>query len=163
MGPVEDIAELYRSLSKPLEELVRIDVRSAPDPVIEDACQFAWDRLVRHHAHVRRESALPWLVRIAVHEAFKLLCRERRFLSLDQSLELVGEAAVAGESPAADELFERRERLAAVSQLPERQQRLVWLHALGLNYVEIAMRSGCTTRTVERQVLRARRALRAAA
>lgn len=163
MGPVEDIAELYRSLSKPLEELVRIDVRCAPDPVVEDACQFAWDRLIRHHARVRPESALPWLVRIAVHEAFKLLGRERRFLSLDQSLELVGEAAVVGESPGADELFERRERLDAVSQLPERQQRLVWLQALGWNYVEIAMRTGCTTRAVERHVLRARRALRAAA
>jgi RNA polymerase sigma factor (sigma-70 family) len=163
MSPAEDLTELYRSLSKPLEELVRIDVRRAPDPVVEDACQFAWDRLIRHRARVRRESALPWLVRTAVHEAFKLLGRERRFLSLDESFELRGEAAVVGESQAPDALLERCERLKAVGELPERQQRLVWLHALGLNYVEIAMYSGCTTRTVERQLLRARRTLRATA
>jgi RNA polymerase sigma factor (sigma-70 family) len=163
MSPVEEIGELYRSLSKPLEELVRIDVGRAPDPVVEDACQFAWDRLIRHHARVRLEWALPWLVTTAVHEAFKLLGRERRFLSLDESLERAGDAAVAEVSPAADEVFARRERLEAVSELPERQQRLLWLHALGLNYVEIATHCGCTTRTVERQVLRARRALRTAA
>ena len=68
-----------------------------------------------------------------------------------------------GESPPADELTERRERLHAVSELPERQQKLLWLHALGLNYVEMAMQTGCTTRTVERQLVRARRALREAA
>ena len=39
------LVELYGQLSKRLERIVRRDVR-APDPVIEDACQFAWaDRL----------------------------------------------------------------------------------------------------------------------
>lgn len=151
---MEEIADLYRSLSRRLEDIVRLDVQQAPDPVVEDACQFAWDRLMHLHARVRRETALPWLARTAVHEAFKLLGRERRCVSLDAVSEL--------ESPSADELIERRERLEAVRRLPARQQRLVWLHALGLNYVEIAVSTGCTTRTVERQLLRARRTLRAA-
>lgn len=163
MNESGEVAELYRSLSKRLEEIVRRDVSGAPDPVVEDACQFAWDQLVHHRARVKRATAHAWLARTAVREARRLLGRERRFVSLDAAVELAGDAAFAAESPAPDELTERRERLQAVSALPERQRRLVWLHALGLNYVEMAMQTGCTTRTVERQLLRARRALRTAA
>ena len=36
------------------------------------------------------------------------------------------------------------------------------LHAAGLSYAEIAAREGCTPRTVERQLLRARRTVREA-
>jgi DNA-directed RNA polymerase specialized sigma24 family protein len=43
------------------------------------------------------------------------------------------------------------------------KQRLLWLHALGLTYAEIALYAGCTPRTVERQLLRAKRAMRARA
>jgi RNA polymerase sigma factor (sigma-70 family) len=58
---------------------------------------------------------------------------------------------------------EERQRLVDLDRLPERQQRLVWLQGLGLSYVEMAEREGCTTRTVERQLLRARRTMRATA
>jgi RNA polymerase sigma factor (sigma-70 family) len=158
-----EVAELYRSASERLEASVRNYVREASDQVVEDACQFAWDQLVHHRARVRRETALAWLARTAIREARRLVGLERRFISLDAVLELAGDAAVPGESPAADELSERRERLQSVGALPERQRRLVWLHAVGLKYVEVAAQTGDTTRTVERQLLRARRALRAAA
>ena len=59
------------------------------------------------------------------------------------------------------ELVERRERLREVQRLPERQQRVVWLHAIGLSYAEIALTEGCTRRTVDRQLLRARQVLSA--
>jgi hypothetical protein len=52
-----DVGDLYRALAPRLEQIVRLDVR-APDPVIEDACQFAWSRLVYHSHRVRRETAL---------------------------------------------------------------------------------------------------------
>jgi RNA polymerase sigma factor (sigma-70 family) len=70
---------------------------------------------------------------------------------------------VVGEVPAAHEVTERRERLRAVGALPERQQRVIWLRALGLNYAEMATQLGCTRRTVDRQLFEARRALREAA
>ena len=60
----------------------------------------------------------------------------------------------------AEERFDLRERLEGVHRLPERQQRLVWLHAFGLSYAEMAAHEGCTPRTVDRQLLRARAALR---
>lgn len=159
---VADVAELYRAWSGQLQQIVRIDVR-APDAVIEDACQFAWSRLLHHPHRVRPETALAWLARTAVHEAFKLLRRDRRELSLDLELEQAGAPAARLEASSPDELVEHRERLAHIGQLPRRQQRLLWLHALGLSYAEMALHEGCTARTVERQLLRARHEIRAAA
>jgi RNA polymerase sigma factor (sigma-70 family) len=161
-APIEralPVAELYRELSKRLEEIVRFEVR-APESVVEEACQFAWGRLMDHRHRVRRESALSWLARTAVREAVRLRRRDGRCLPLEATLEGEADAVTL---PGPDEWFERRERLASIRQLPERQQRMLWLHALGLTYVEIARQTGYTTRTVERQLLRARRAARQAA
>lgn len=163
MGESGEIVELYRAVSGRLEEIVRRMVRRAPDPVVEDACQFAWDQLVHHRTRIRRETALAWLAMTAIREARRLVDHEQHFMSLDAVLELAGDAALRDESPSAAELSERRERIQAVSRLPERQRRLVWLYAVGLSYVEMATQTGSTTRTVERQLSRARRALREAA
>jgi DNA-directed RNA polymerase specialized sigma24 family protein len=57
---------------------------------------------------------------------------------------------------------EQRERLAELRALPRRQQQMLWMHAFGLSYREIAVETKCTERTVERQLLRAKRAVRAA-
>src|SRR5690348_14955444 len=83
---VGDVGELYGLLARRLEQIVRLDVR-APDVVIEDACQFAWSRLLHHHDRVHRETVMSWLVRTAVHEALKLLRRGRRELSLESESE----------------------------------------------------------------------------
>ena len=150
-----DVGELYGLLARRLEQLVRLDVR-APDVVIEDACQTAWSRLLRYRDRVQRESVMSWLLRTAVREALKLSRRDRRELPLEATTEETIPRAQA--TPA--QLIECRERLAELGRLPERQQRAVWLHAFGLNYGEIAMYEGCTARTVERQLLRARQAIR---
>jgi RNA polymerase sigma factor (sigma-70 family) len=149
---VGDVGELYGLLSARLEQIVRLDVR-APDVVIEDACQFAWGRLLNHRHRVHHDTVLSWLARTAVHEAFKLLRRHRREVSLEAAAEEPGPATPV-------ELSERRERLAELSRLSDRQQRALWLHAFGLSYTEIARHEGCTTRTVERQLLRARGRIR---
>lgn len=159
--PALPVAELYRDLSERLEQIVRFDVR-APESVVEEACQFAWGRLVDHRHRVRRETALSWLARTAAREALKLHARAGRCVSLDTALD----ADRAAEMPTLagpDELLERRERLASIRRLPARQQQMLWLHALGLTYAEIGRHTGCTTRTVERQLLRAKRALRESA
>lgn len=160
-GPALPVAELYRDLSERLEQIVRFDVR-APESVVEEACQFAWGRLVDHRHRVRREGALSWLARTAVREALKLHARAGRCVSLDVALD-GDRAAEMPTLPGPDELFERRERLASIGRLPARQQQMLWLHALGLTYAEIGRHTGCTTRTVERQLMRAKRTLREAA
>lgn len=154
-----EVGELYGALAWRLEQLVRLDVR-APDVVIEDACQFAWSRLLHHRQRVRTDTVMPWLTRTAVREAFKLLRRAGRELSLEAEIDQAGEQACPPAPGTPQELVEQRERLAEIARLPERQQRVLWLHALGLSYAEIAGHEGCTLRTVERQLLRAKRGIR---
>ncbi len=154
-----DVGELYGALADRLEQIVRLDVR-ASDAVIEDACQVAWVRLLHHRQRVHRDTVMAWLARTAVHEAFRLLRRARRELPLDAWLGDDAESALAVAPVTTEELFERQERIREVRSLPERQQRVVWLHALGLSYTEMAAHEGCTRRTVDRQLLRARRAIR---
>ena len=156
---VGDVGELYRELARRLEHVVRLDIR-APDAVIEDACQFAWSRLLLHRDRVCRDAVMSWLARTAVHEAFKLLRRDRRELPLEVLAD--GAVPMLASNPAAPphELVERRDKLDQLRLLPERQQRVLWLQAFGLDYGEIAAHEGCTTRTVERQLLRARHRVR---
>jgi RNA polymerase sigma factor (sigma-70 family) len=150
-----DVGELYGLLARRLEQLVQRDVR-APEAVIEDACQIAWSRLLRHRDRVQRETVMGWLLRTAVREALRLSRRDRRELPLEATDQ--EELQRTQSSPV--HLVECRERIAELGRLPERQQRAVWLHAIGLNYGEIAEYEGCTARTVERQLLRARQAIR---
>jgi RNA polymerase sigma factor (sigma-70 family) len=158
---LEDVAELYAAQAARVRCLVSAGVR-APEAVVEDACQFAWSRLILHRARVRPETATAWVVRTAIHEAFKLTRRRGRDLSLDALTEEAGElgepSAVATSGPL-EELVEHRARLESLRILPERQQRLVWLQGLGLSYAEMAGQTGDSRRTVERQLLRAKQAL----
>jgi RNA polymerase sigma factor (sigma-70 family) len=156
---IDAVSDLYATLSARLERIVRLDVR-APDAVIEDACQFAWIRLIHHRQRVRSDAALSWLARTAVREAFKLSRREQRELSLDALLETTN-TVLPAPGPSPQELVEQLELLDSVALLPERQRRFLWLHAVGLSYSEMAVHEDCTRRTVERQLLRARTAVRA--
>jgi len=160
---VADVGALYRVLAPRLEQTVRHQVR-APVAVVEDACQFAWYRLVCHAHRVEQETALAWLVTTAVHEALKLTRRDQRELSLDEQVDRHGELNVPANVPGPHERAEWREQLELLRRLPLRQQRLLWLQAAGLSYGEIAARQpGLTERTVERQIHRGRSRLRSAA
>jgi RNA polymerase sigma factor (sigma-70 family) len=157
VGSLDEVAELFAEQASRVRRLVRAGVR-APEPLVEDACQLAWVRLFQHRARVRRDTAIAWLVRTAIHEALKQMHRVGRELSLDALAEEAGEDPPS--TPALlDDLIEQRARLEAIRILPERQQRLVWLQGLGLTYTEMAGQTGTTRRTVERQLLRAKRTL----
>jgi RNA polymerase sigma factor (sigma-70 family) len=159
VGGITDVAELYEDRAGQVRRLVRHEVR-APEPVIEDACQFAWSRLVHHRDRVHRDTAVAWLVSTAIREAFKLIRRGNRDLSLEGLLDQGGDVPGAAAALTPEEIVEHRARLEALRSLPERQRRLVWLQGIGLSYAEMADHTGATERTVERQLLRARRKLR---
>ena len=157
----DDVGELYVELGRRLEQIVRRDVR-APAPLIEDACQFAWWRLLVHAHRVQRNAALSWLAKTAVHEALKLIRREERDLSLDARLEGGGEASLFGRSPGPDEVAEQGEQVELLRVLPARQRMVLVLQAAGFSYEETAASLGMSRRTVERQIMRGRQELRAA-
>ncbi len=153
------MGELYRLFSGRLLRIVRNGVR-APEPVIEDACQFAWSRLVHQPDRVEPHAAPGWLIATAVHEALKWVRRTGQEASLETMLEEGFDFASSPGDRSPESFAEGRDRLRGLASLSERQQRLLWLYGLGLTYDEIARGQGCTTRTVERQIQRARTVLR---
>jgi RNA polymerase sigma factor (sigma-70 family) len=161
-GDVIDVAALYPAWARRLEALVASRV-PAPAAVIEDACQVAWGRLLRHRHRVPREKALSWLTTTAVRATLRALEHQQRDLSLDNPAHSATVLELPTRRPGPERLTELREQLAEIRVLPVRQQRIVWLHGLGFDYAEIAGQTGDTTRTVQRQLLRARQTLRSAA
>ncbi len=169
-APGIDVAALYASFHRRLELTVRAGI-CAPDVVIEDACQFAWSGLVRHGAGIQPAAALAWLITTARREALRMLRRHTSELSLDELFAAEPGHAVAaadrsvawavGTTPSVEELCELRERLSALGQLPLRERRILWLRVAGLSHDEIAARTGETARSVERQLVRGRRRVRA--
>lgn len=158
MAPDEDLAGLYADLKAPLERIV-VASTGAPLPIVEDACQFAWSQLVKWQETVSLEHVLGWLVRTATRDGVRRVRAVARELSLESAVETGDPCLLELSAPGPEELFEHRERLDAVRGLPERQQRLVWLRGLGLSPAEAAAHERCTPRTVERQLIRARRSL----
>ncbi len=158
---LEAVAELYEAHARRVRRLVHLRV-TAPDALVEDACQIAWSRLVSHRARVRGETAEHWVLTVAVHEALRLIARQRRDVSL-QALDAEEPSAALRAPDLLDEIADSRARLLTLRGLPERQQRLLWLQGLGFSYTEIAERTGDSQRTVERQLHRARRTLAATA
>jgi RNA polymerase sigma factor (sigma-70 family) len=150
----DELGELFRANAEQLRQIVRFSIR-APDAVIDDACQVAWTRLISRREGVRGETALAWLATTASREALKLLRRSWREMPLEQ---LVERHQIALSVP--EQTIEFWDRLDKLRSLPRRQQRLVWLQGLGLSYSEMAGYTGDSERTIERQILRARRALR---
>jgi RNA polymerase sigma factor (sigma-70 family) len=121
--------------------------------VVEDACQVAWTALICRSERVDPERASGWLVRTAIREALRLMRIADREDSLVRELEVPTDLGP-------EELAWRRAQVQSLRLLSVRQQRLVWLRALGLSYEEMASYERCTKRTVHRQLERARRRLR---
>jgi RNA polymerase sigma factor (sigma-70 family) len=156
LGQIGEVAELYARSAGLVRGQVRSEV-TAPDAVIDDACQFAWIRLLHHRHRVCRDRAVSWLITTALHEVFKLVRRDSHDLSLEQLMEETGDLRLNRTAPAPDEAVRARLRLELLRELPERQERLIWLQGLGFNYPEMAAETDMTVRTVERQLTKARR------
>ena len=153
-----DVGELYVELARRLEQIVRREV-SASGTLIEDACQFAWWRLVVHAHRVERRAALSWLATTAIREALKLIRREERDVSLDARLE---GADISSRWPGPDQIAEQSAQLELLHALPMRQRMVLVLQVAGFSYEETAASLGMSRRTVERQIMRGRQELRAA-
>jgi RNA polymerase sigma factor (sigma-70 family) len=154
-----EVEGLYRDHSAQLRRVVRFSIR-ASEATVEDACQSAWARLVGHRERVQAAAALAWVERTAVREAARLVSRERRTPSHDRLIEEDAGGEVGPRAPSVEAQVMHRLRLESIGELPLRQRRLLWLAGLGFEYSEMAAREGCTWRTVDRQLVRGRRALR---
>jgi RNA polymerase sigma factor (sigma-70 family) len=158
LGQIGEVAELYARSAGLVRGQVCSEV-TASEAVIDDACQFAWIRLLHHHHRVGRDRAVSWLITTALHEVFKLVRRDGHDLSLEELIEDTGDLRINRTAPPPAETVGARLRLELLRELPERQERLIWLQGLGFNYPEMATEADMTVRTVERQLMKARRTL----
>jgi DNA-directed RNA polymerase specialized sigma24 family protein len=152
------LADLYADLAPQLERIVNANVR-APGTLLEEACQTAWTWLVAERDSLTPGTELGWLATTATREALRLVRAQRRDLSLEQEQETEGQLLELVFEPGPERVVEMRERLAEVRQLPLRQQRLVMLQGFGYRYSEILAVTGDSCRTIDRQLVRARRQL----
>jgi RNA polymerase sigma factor (sigma-70 family) len=153
-----NLADLYAELAPQLERIVNANVR-APGTVVEEACQTAWAWLVADRDSLAPGTELGWLATTATREALRLVRTQRRDLSLECEREVDGELLELAFEQGPERVVEARERLAEIRQLPPRQQRLVMLQAFGYRYAEISAVTGDSCRTIDRQLVRARRRL----
>jgi RNA polymerase sigma factor (sigma-70 family) len=157
----EQLARFYLAEHARLQRIV---AREVPAHAVEDACHTAWTVLLRRPDIPLDGRGVAWLRKVALTTGRRTAIRPREqpaggFLpDPEHPGELPEPPAPGGEL--ADRAIERLHHRAELAALPARQRRLLALHAIGLSYAEIAAREGCTPRTVERQLLRARRALR---
>jgi RNA polymerase sigma factor (sigma-70 family) len=155
-----DEAELYQRHHAALVRAVS-RVVDAPRELIEDACQDAWDILLRRQPD--RSSIFAWLRVVAIHEAYRL----SRSTSSDARLEDLGaadgwEALIPG-IWSLDETIEARAALRLVAQLPEREREDLALLIAGFSYREIAeMTGGRTFTNVSKRLAKARARVRLA-
>ena len=159
-----DEASLYREHAAALYRIVRSAVRG-PDELVEDACQTAWLILLRRQPG--RHSVLPWLITVAIREAYRLSRRERRDVRLE---DLVGVDGCADEADGWESLIpapatleqsvEARTALETLAGLPPRQRRYMTLFVAGYRYREIVAICGVTYTNVNKHLVKGRARLR---
>jgi RNA polymerase sigma factor (sigma-70 family) len=155
-----DEEDLYRTHHRRLLRLIAADVTARPQ-VIEDACAFAWAELLARQPE--RTSIVGWLRLVARREAIRQAQRDRQTLSLsglgaDDPYPKRQPLSAPRGSP--HDHAEALDALALVAALPVRKRAFLALKLSGHTYDEIASELGVSGRTVDRQLVRARRAVR---
>lgn len=145
-----DFDSLFRQL---YPALLRYLQRLTGDPdQADDLAQEAFTRLLRHPLPERE--AKPWLFTVAtnlVRDAARKSTRRERLLVAHYSMPQSG--------PGADELLERKERVAevrsALAQLKPRDQQLLLMREEGFTYEEMAQAVGVSPTSVGTLLARA--------
>ena len=156
----DQIAEFYAGNAPDLLRSVRRAI-SGSDALVEDACQQAWCQLLRHDEVTLDRNGFSWLYVVACRSAFRMSDRMRREPACGEPSELPAAPGRHHDGRQdADRRLEHDHRTGLLAQLPGRQRTLLALQAAGFTYEEISTLTGDTIRTVERQLLRAKRTLR---
>jgi RNA polymerase sigma factor (sigma-70 family) len=149
---VTSLEELYRTHAGRVRRAVHGAVRGVGADMVEDACQDAWPEMIRNLDRIQAgedRQLYAYVVTTAIRRGRKLARRERRTTAMEAELPNgldVAERVVVHE-------------WLQLARASERQRRMLWLHALGFSYAEIAQATGGSTRTVDRQLQRGRRRL----
>lgn len=156
-----DEADLYSTLHRELQRVVSRHV-SGPHELIEDACQFAWLKLL--DSQPDRNSVFGWLYVVALHEAYRLSTIERRDARLERLRPDDGSwDDVIADPRTVEGAHDALEALRTLAALPERQRIDFALKVAGYSYEEIRARTpGRTATNVSKSLVKARARLRLA-
>ena len=145
-----DEAELFERYHRRLVNATARRVNTSRDN-IEEAAAFAWAALLSHE--VRRDTVFGWLKEVARREAIRLDGIERGNVSLDASPAPEQLAPATGNPAVTPDRW--NEAMARLRRLPERERRMVALHAFGWRYDDIAEELGVSYTLVNRLLTRA--------
>jgi RNA polymerase sigma factor (sigma-70 family) len=148
-------AELFAQHARRLHTVVSAIVRTSAANV-DDACGFAWLQLVSHRPPA--SIAFAWLRTTAVREAVKLDRRTGGAIGLNEAAEVAVDPAMR---PGASLALIAVGQQIQTARLRPREARVLGLRVAGYGRDEIAELTGESHRTIDRQLGRARRKLRA--
>jgi RNA polymerase sigma factor (sigma-70 family) len=162
----QQLAAFYTQHVAALQRAVARQLR-VPAHVVEDACQTAWTILLRRpdvpDVPLDRQG-LAWLRKVALTTGYRTArqCEQPAgaFLPEHETGELTEPAARAMELD--ERVADPLDRRAQLETLTARERRYITLQAIGFSHGEIAPREHTSQRTVERQLMRAKRKLRQA-
>jgi DNA-directed RNA polymerase specialized sigma24 family protein len=146
---------LYRRHHRDLRRTLARHV-TASDELIEDACQFAWLRLLATQPD--RYAIFGWLYVVALHEAYRLSAIERREARLESlPVDEYSWQELVADPRTLDDAHEALEALRAIAALPDRQRIDFALKIAGHSYGEIQARTpGRTYTNVNKSLTKAR-------
>jgi RNA polymerase sigma-70 factor (ECF subfamily) len=160
--PRGDEEALYRAHHTRLLRLIARDVPARPQ-VVEDACGFAWAELLARQPE--RTSIVGWLRIVARREAIRLAQCDRVTVLMSaidpDGLTDQGQSTSCPKASASQHR-DALEALALLAALPERKRTFLTAKVAGFSYDEIAAELDVSWLTVNRQLVRARSAIRAA-
>jgi DNA-directed RNA polymerase specialized sigma24 family protein len=165
----EEITRYYLRHAERLWRSISKRTRGLDDAIIDDACAFAWETLLRRpDVDLERYEAYWWLYKVALHQAWALGRAQRRELASgglngadEDGLEPIDLNSDVAEL-VADHLELATEH-GVLGQLHWRERRELLLCAYGFSYQEIAKLTGTSHTAVNRWLARGRKALRARA
>ncbi len=126
----------------------------------EDACQRAFEILMRHSERVEREWAAPWLRTVVRNEAMAIGRTRRRQVPVgEEVLDRIDPAHGANVEDLCERIDERRRAERELPRLKPQERRALGLLAAGHSYKEICAITGWTYTKVNRCVSEGRAAL----
>jgi DNA-directed RNA polymerase specialized sigma24 family protein len=145
-----DEHDLYATAHARLRAVVGSAVNTS-DANIDDACSFAWLKLLANQP--RRATAFGWLAKVAIREAWRVDRAERARGTITgdlNSLEIADEANRAADRLALEETLE------ALAAIHPRKRAMLVMHTLGFTHAEIAAEHGISPQRARELVYRAR-------
>jgi DNA-directed RNA polymerase specialized sigma24 family protein len=118
------------------------------DANIDDACSFAWLRLVTRQP--RRATVFGWLAKVAIREAWRL---DRAHSGAGADVE---SPEIADEADPVSDRIALEETLEGLAAIHPRKRSMLVMHAIGLTHAEIAAQHGISPARARELVYRAR-------